>query len=153
MMRTLGSRLIHQNEYTIRQFDISANGLLSPKSPAAVPGGESPSDLVISPDGKSLYAAAPTPHGDLDPPVAGKVAQFSIGTDGRLEPKSPFTVAAERTPLLLTMSADGRSLYVANQDDDTISQYDVSSSGSLSPKSPATVATGDAPTGIAFLDR
>jgi YVTN family beta-propeller protein len=137
---------------TIAQFDISPGGTLSPKSPATVPAGGWAFDLVIHPDGHSLYATVETPRGNFDPPVAGKVAQFSIGSGGTLGPKSPSTVAAGITPLLLDVSTDGKSLYVANQDDDTVSQYDVSSSGLLSAKSPATVPTGGAPTGVAFVD-
>lgn len=48
------------------------------------------------------------------------------------------------------MNPDGESLYVANEDADSVSQYDINPvSGALSPKARPTVAAGDLPEGIA----
>jgi len=49
----------------------------------------------------------------------------------------------------VALSPDGKSAYVTNSGDGTVSQYDVNPlTGALSPKSVAPVATGLAPGGI-----
>ena len=72
--------------------------------------------------------------------------QYAIGAGGQLSPLAPPTVAAGYSPRGVVVAPDGKSAYVANDLDDTVSQYDIDpSSGALSPKSPATVATGPSP--------
>ena len=46
------------------------------------------------------------------------------------------------------MSPNGQSVYVANNDSNSISQYNVGSGGRLLPKSPATVGAGGGPSNI-----
>jgi 6-phosphogluconolactonase len=55
------------------------------------------------------------------------------------------TVAAGSAPEALALSLTGKTLYVTNIGDDTVSQYSVSNAGLLSPDSPATVAAGSGP--------
>jgi Putative Ig domain/Lactonase, 7-bladed beta-propeller len=52
-------------------------------------------------------------------------------------------------PVVLAVSPDGKSAYVTNQNENTVSQYTIEPSGALSPKTPATVATGASPQGVA----
>jgi hypothetical protein len=70
---------------------------------------------------------------------------------GALSPKDPPTIAGARGGAIRgpALSPDGKSLYVPNPFDDTLSQYDIDPlSGKLSPKTPATVA-GPRPTAVA----
>ena len=80
---------------------------------------------------------------------ADVVAQFDVGAGGALQPKTSPTVAAGRGPAGLAVSADGSSVYVANNGDGSISQYTVGAGGKLQSKIPATVAAGLTPSGIA----
>ena len=66
-----------------------------------------------------------------------------------MSPKRPATVAAGAFPVGAAISADGSSLYVANEGGDDVSQYDVGAGGLLSAKTPATVSAGSFPTGVA----
>ena len=49
----------------------------------------------------------------------------------------------------MAVSPDGKSVYVVNQIDDTVSQYDVGAGGQLTLKTPATVPTGSGPFEVA----
>jgi DNA-binding beta-propeller fold protein YncE len=73
----------------IDQYDIAADGTLTPKSPAAVGTGNFPRGLALTPDGRSLYAAN---FG------SDEVSQYSVGSDGTLSPKSPSTGPAGQGP-------------------------------------------------------
>jgi DNA-binding beta-propeller fold protein YncE len=64
---------------TILQYDVGTGGALSPKSSARVAGAAS--DIAVSPDGGSVYAAR-----------FGGVDQYDVGASGRLSPKSPASV-------------------------------------------------------------
>jgi DNA-binding beta-propeller fold protein YncE len=81
----------------------------------------------------------------------GNVSQYDVGAGGLLTPMAPAMVAAGFGPTGVTVSPDGESVYVTNQEHggSNVSQYDVGPGGALSPKSPATVAAGDAPTVVA----
>ncbi len=97
-------------------FQIGANGLLTLVTPAGSnpnpvsTGGTTPNALTISLDGRFLYVA----NG------GGNVSAFTIGGDGLLTlvPGSAGNlnpVSAGTNPVALTISPDGRFLYVANQ--------------------------------------
>ena len=65
---------------------------------------------------------------------------------------SPAIVTAGSQPVAIAVSADGKSVYVANADSDGpggISEFDVGSGGALTPKATASVAGGDRPAAIA----
>ncbi len=79
---------------------------------------------------------------------AGNVSQFD-GLGGLLVPLTPATVPAGGGATGIAVSPDGKSAYVANQFNNTVSQYDVGSDGRLGPKTPATVPAGQHPVGIA----
>jgi len=118
---------------TISQYDVAADGTLSPKTPAEVPAPPNPVSVAVSPDGKSAYV----PEFAL-----GGVYQFDIAADGTLSPKSPATVPAGANPSGAAVALDGKSLYVSNASGNSVSQYDIGPDGALSPKSPPTVAAG-----------
>jgi DNA-binding beta-propeller fold protein YncE len=72
----------------VLQYDIGPNGALTPKSPFRVTrGADSPWDIVVSPDGNSVYVAN---GGDY--PQQGNISQYDVGARGQLSPKSPPTV-------------------------------------------------------------
>ena len=69
---------------SVSQFTVGTGGKLTAKSPATVSAGESPNDIAVSADGKSVYVTDRS---------GGVVWQFSVGSGGKLSPKSPATVA------------------------------------------------------------
>lgn len=81
-----------------------------------------------------------------------KVSQYEVVAGGLLAPLRPVTVAAAGDPGGVAVSADGKSLYVANEssegDDSGVSQYDISPGGALSPKTPPVVHRGSFPSGM-----
>jgi DNA-binding beta-propeller fold protein YncE len=125
---------------TVSQYNVGAGGLLAPLSPPTVVAGDRPSEVAVSPNGKSVYVANST---------SNSVSQYDVGPGGKLSPKSPPTVAAGSIPSGVAVSANGTSAYVTNGGDHTVSQYDVGPGGRLSPKSPAMVAAVFDPSGVA----
>lgn len=78
------------------------------------------------------------------------VSQYQRDSGGLLTPLAPATVATDTSPQGIARTSDGRSVYVANLSDSTLSQFDSDpSTGALSPKSPGTLGVGSSPTGIA----
>ena len=130
----------YADEGTVSQYDVGADGRLSPKSPPTVPAGINPFGLAVNPDGKSVYVV--NNYG------SGSVTQFDVERGGRLSPKNPPSVAAGPSPEWLAVTPDGESVYVTNLGDG-VSQYSVGSNGALTPKAPATVDVGAAPIGVA----
>jgi DNA-binding beta-propeller fold protein YncE len=130
---------------TISQYDVGADGQLSPKSPATITAGPTPSGLAVSPDGRSVYVA----NLGTEAQNTALLYQFDVGAGGTLAPKKPPTVPAGDGPTSVVVSPDGKSAYVTNSADDTVSQYDVGSGGALSPKAVAEVGAGDAPSQLA----
>ena len=138
-------------------FQVGANGLLTLVPPTGsninpVPaGGTTPNALMISLDGRFLYVA----NG------GGNVSTFTIGGDGLLTlvPSSAGNlnpVSAGTTPVALTISQDGRFLYVANQGG-RISAYTINTeTGALAPLTALAgnpFPTGTTPSAIATPGR
>jgi DNA-binding beta-propeller fold protein YncE len=112
---------------TVSQFTVGAAGSLSPKTPATAASADANAhEVVIAPDGKSVYV--------LD---GSGVSQYDVGIGGLLSLKTPASVAAGTDPATLAISPDGKSLYVANTS--SISQYDVGAGGAMSAKTPSAV--------------
>jgi 6-phosphogluconolactonase (cycloisomerase 2 family) len=71
------------------------------------------------------------------------VAQFAIGSHDALAALTPPTIESGSSPEGVVVSPDGKSLYVANGGEATVSQYDVNpATGALSAKTPASVPSG-----------
>ncbi len=136
--------------FGVLQYSVAADGGLSPKAPRgiAAPAGTVPSDIAISPDGRSVYVTYLTHFGD-----PGKVAQYDVGASGRLSPKSPASLVTGRAPSGLATSSDGRSVYVTAAPScchrGKVFQYDVGKGGRLSPKRQPSVPAGNDPADIA----
>ncbi|HEU4701766.1 MAG TPA: beta-propeller fold lactonase family protein [Conexibacter sp.] len=89
----------------VTQYDVGGDGRLTPKTPAVVDVAGSPSDVVLAPDGSSVYVASYA-SGDRS-----FVAQLDVGAGGALSPKSPATLVVGGTPeqLAVTTAGDGVS--------------------------------------------
>jgi DNA-binding beta-propeller fold protein YncE len=124
----------------VTQFDVGADGTLSPKSPAAIFTSCETVRVVVSPDGKSVYGSGS--------PDCAFLTQYDVGAGGTLSLKSPAYLQAFEG-LGIAVSPDSRSVYVANGYADNVSQYDADAGGSLSSKSPPTVTADRFPTAIA----
>jgi DNA-binding beta-propeller fold protein YncE len=87
-----------------------------------------PSDLAFSRDGRTLFVAQSNRNlvATVDVAARGVVRQISVamGPDGPGTPSSD-TMPDGSTPNALALSADGKTLYVANADDDAVAVVDV----------------------------
>jgi len=92
---------------TISQYDVDpSTGALKPKVPALVASAIQPSDIAITPDGRSVYVT----HYD-DSVTNGPVSEYDVDpATGVLTPKSPATVMAGFGPDAIAVSPDGRSI-------------------------------------------
>jgi 6-phosphogluconolactonase (cycloisomerase 2 family) len=129
--------VVNQTSGTVSQFDIAADGTLSPKTPISVASGSSPLSAAVASDSRHVYVVN---QGDRT------VSVFSADGAGALTLSS--TAPAGRGASSVALSPDGSSAYVTNLTDGTISQYDVGAEGALTPKDPASVAAGTRPSGI-----
>lgn len=128
---------------TIGEFNRATDGTLTAKPTASVPSDDGFTDdvafIVMTPNGKSLYAASED---------NAKIDQYTVGSGGELSRDAvPSVVAPEaltETPYFyaLTVSPDGQSLYAPDYRNDTVDQYDIASNGELTPKSTPYVAAG-----------
>lgn len=93
--------------------------------PADAPAtGVSSSDIVITPDGRSLYAGIRGPAHDFD-----FIACYAVGDDGSLAPRG--TVPSDKIPWGMALSPDGRFLAVTGFDAATLMLYSVVADGRL----------------------
>jgi YVTN family beta-propeller protein len=145
----------------VGQFDLGRDGLLAPMTTSTVPVtapcclGVQGVDLAVSPNHSSAYVLN----------FLGSIAQYDVGDDGGLSPKSPASIPVDpvfpdpnvtRIAQAIAISPDGRSVYASSfgytpnsaNVQPFISQFDVEAGGTLSPKNPPTVATGGQPAGL-----
>lgn len=119
---------------TVSEYDVAADGTLSPKTPATIRTGKTPIAIAVNPDGKSVYVV--DSHDDT-------VSQYDIGPGGVLSPTIPATVATGGNPSAIAVSPDGKHVYVTDFCCQfTVSQYSVGAGDTLTPQAPATVRTG-----------
>jgi 6-phosphogluconolactonase len=98
--------------------------------------------LAVSPNGSYLYAARSSG-------TAGSLAAYAI-SGGVVTPLSGTpTIAAGDQPYSVVVNTAGTDVYVANQQDNTISGYSVGSGGTLSALSGSPFSNGSAPTALA----
>jgi DNA-binding beta-propeller fold protein YncE len=107
----------------VTRFSVGANGELEPQGNTPV--GNAPHGIAISPDGESLYVS-----------FAGGTAQFDVGADGSLTPKTPAVHASGSGGEDIQITPDGSHLYIATSSG-LIRQFDVDSNGLISSKDPA----------------
>ncbi len=124
---------------SISQCTIGADGTLSAMNPATVAAGWYPSSVTVDPSGKFAYVA-----NDVD----NTVSQYKIGSNGALSPMTPATVVTGLYPRAVTVDPSGKYAYVANSGDNTFSQYKIGTGGTLSAMTPSTAASGRNPSSI-----
>jgi hypothetical protein len=128
------------NPGTISQFDVAADGSLTPKATPKVDSGVQPIAVAATPAG--VYASN---FG------ANTISQYDAGAGGALTPKPTPTVAGGRNPWGLTPSPDGSSVYVAAYSDAAVRQFDVGPGGELAPKATPAVSAGVHPIAVASV--
>jgi 6-phosphogluconolactonase len=119
------------SDNTVSQYDVGADGALSPKA-GAIGGNEGPLGLAVSPNGKNVYVA----DGATDR-VQPNITVYDVASDGTLALKG-YASSLGQDPQSLALSPDGKSLYLAQCCMDRgVAQFDVAPDGTLGPKSPA----------------
>ena len=106
----------------------------------AVPAGEHPHDLALSPDGTNLYVA--------DNQMNGKVYEFTRAA-GTGELTELANIEAGENTESVVVSPDGSDAYAANEVSNDVSQYSRSGGGELAKLAEAILAGGK-PEGIAI---
>src|SRR5664280_1436964 len=118
------------------------DGALTALSPPSVEADTGTARVVVSPDGKNVYATNR---------ATTTVSQYSRNTaTGELTALSlaPTVEAGER-PEGIVVSPDGSYVYVANSGSNTVSQYSRdTATGQRTPLSPATVPAGESPIAV-----
>jgi DNA-binding beta-propeller fold protein YncE len=104
----------------VLQFDVAADGRLSPKQPPVVYAGDEPHSIAVHPSGTSVYVT------DED---RGKVRQFDVGPAGELIAKEPRYLWAGPDARGVAVSPGGDVVYVLV--DGGIAVFDVGAGGSL----------------------
>jgi DNA-binding beta-propeller fold protein YncE len=122
-MTPSGEDLYATADHGVLQFDVAADGRLSPKQPPLVYAGDEPHSIAVHPAGTSVYVT------DED---RGKVRQFDVGPGGELVAKEPRYVKAGRDARGVAVSPDGRAVYVLV--DGGIAVFDVGAGGALTPR-------------------
>jgi YVTN family beta-propeller protein len=116
---------------------VSVVDLTTKKAGELIPTGIAPYRIRLSPDGKTLYCA----NRGGRPPTTGEASAPSAGTPTRVDPKTDAAlrgsltiidtatlnaveVDAGRQPSDMVFSADGKTMYIANSDEDTVGIFD-----------------------------
>lgn len=131
----------------VRTFTLSQeNGAVEPvgnDSASPVPTGVQPTQMIITPDGKTMFIANSGANG-----TAGSITAYSFNGDGSLA-AAGSGVAAGETPIAIALDSSGKFLFVANQGTSTdvtsgsISVFSVSGTGLTQvPGSPFPTETG-----------
>ena len=128
-------------QISLCQYAITADRTLSPTPVSQVVLPESPglnaAHVALSPDCRNAYVAV-SYSPDYGP---NAVYQYSVAADGSLSPKTPPSVTTP-TPGAITLSADGKHLYVTNLTDNTVTHFPIAPDGTLSAGSATTVPVG-----------
>ena len=102
-MTPAGTDLYAATAAGVLQFDVAADGRLTPKSPALEGGHDDAGSIAVHPDGSSVYVT----HGRH-----GKVRQYDVAAEGRLEPMDPPYLEGFECATGLALSPDGGTAYV-----------------------------------------
>jgi len=132
----------------IWQYSVGAGGVLGSHGSTAVKGFGTPYSIAASPNGRYLYVS------DDAGTAAGSVSQFTIGANGALTADRTPTVAVGSAPPgtapdALTVSRDGKYVYVVGESAAVVYQFTIGSGGMLKLDVGHTIKTGLAPNAIA----
>ena len=110
---------------------------LAPTLPPDFFGASTAAAIVVTPDGRFVYASNRGQDG---------IARFRVDEAGRLDPAG-WTPSGGRDPRFMTLAPDGRHLLVANEQGDSLVEFaidadsgDLSRTGSRPSLSPCTIA-------------
>jgi DNA-binding beta-propeller fold protein YncE len=119
---------------TIAAFSVGSDGALTkvgcnPNNQCETEG--RPEGLAVSPNGEVLYATTAVKKGGTEKP--GVVSIFSIGEKGELAPVPCSDCQTGAQPSAVTITPNGKYVYVTNHASDTVSIFEVGEGGLLSP--------------------
>jgi hypothetical protein len=127
---------------TVKQFDIAADGTLTPKAQPSVGAATANAYAVgITPDGVGVYV---TSGANVNPPTE-LLNQYAALGGGALAAFSPPTLADGGNALAVAVAPDGRHAYVGSNygaEGPKIFMYDVGPDGSLAAKTPPYISVG-----------
>lgn len=112
----------------LRAYDLG-NGGIPTAQPGPPPVTDGAGEILIAPDDQHLYIT-----------TTGGVTTFAIAANGSLS--GALTTPAGTTPGDLTLTPDGRHMYVANYGSGDVSAYAVAADGSLSGLAGAPFSSG-----------
>jgi 6-phosphogluconolactonase (cycloisomerase 2 family) len=131
---------------TISTFTVRADGMLERRHetlPMTLP---DPKDVVVSPDGRFLFVS----HGKPESPQEhNAVTRFVIHPDGTLDKSPAQVVPAGSVGAEMSITPDGRFLFVANMISDDVYGFGIGSDGTLRPVPGRKVSTPKTPEGLA----
>jgi len=118
---------------TIAAFSVGSDGALTkvgcnPNNQCETEG--RPEGLAVSPNGEFLYATTAVKKGGTEKP--GVVSIFSIGEKGELAPVPCSDCQTGAQPSAVTITPNGKYVYVANHVSDAVSIFEVGEEGALS---------------------
>jgi 6-phosphogluconolactonase (cycloisomerase 2 family) len=134
--------------YGIEQYTIGSHGTLTLKSPPLLLTGLSvgvgspaiTQSVAVSRSGRTVYLGSAGNTG-------GDITEFTAAADGSLSDPVSVATPPGDYPNFLTVSPDGRSLYVSTSDsDNVVIEYTIAGDGTLTPKSQV-VTSFNGPTG------
>ncbi len=133
--------VVNEHADTVTRYDYNPTTGALTEGPATstLPGGVASdtnfsADVHVTANGAALYASN---RGD------DSIAMFSLDAAGALTVIGH--IATETVPREFEISRDGRFVYVAGQDSDTLAAYAVQPDGTLTPLNPPTYAVGGQP--------
>jgi 6-phosphogluconolactonase (cycloisomerase 2 family) len=119
--------------FTVNQYSIGNNGLLSLLTPTAANSGPDPFAIAITPNGKFAYVI--NQRGQ-------SITQFSIAANGKLTALSSTAISLPAQPLDIMIAPNGKYAYVTLWSTNSILQYAISNTGQLVPLTPNRIGSG-----------
>ena len=128
----------------VKWMDVGEDGGLDETTLVGHQTGAFLTDVVLTPDGKRLYASS----------VAHGILGFEVAADGSITALDPATTATGAKVTSLAISADGNSLYAAGAagppGGNRLLQYTIEDDGALTAKDPASQPLGAGPHDLAI---
>ena len=128
----------------VKWMDVGEDGGLDETTLVGHQTGAFLTDVVLTPDGKRLYASS----------VAKDIFGFEVAADGSITALDPATTATGAKVTSLAISADGNSLYAAGAagppSGNRLLQYTIEDDGALTAKDPASQPLGAGPHDLAI---
>jgi DNA-binding beta-propeller fold protein YncE len=133
---------------TVFEYAVGSGGMLSTTPRYTFKAGVAPDAIAVAPNGRYLYVL--DQFAGTGSQTAGAVEQFTVASSGAVTADPTPSVPAGDQPDAITISPNGRQIYVANfRGTAGVSQYAVGAGGMLTPDRQPTVQAGGAPHGIA----